>query len=346
MLAGCKPFGGDDVAIAHAILHAEPSPLLMHRPGIPIAIEEVVERLLEKDPRRRYVTANQLLVDLSQAASVGSQKDEQLRRFVRAGRNLVLRKSWVRWTAVGVLILGTLSYAALASKPRSSVFGAPVPIAVLPFHNLTADSMHAYVADMLYEEILTQLSSVPSLKVIARASVAGYTGPNRPSLRQMARELGVPNVVEATVQVTGGPLHMDVDLMNPDRGARLWTGEYDRPFDDLAFALQSDVARQIVTSVGAELTAADAKRVAEMPTANKEAYLYYQQALYYLRIGAFDRRNLDFADQLLTRALSLDTAFASAHAALSEMHRQMYWYRYDNDHARLPRQRSEAESAL
>ena len=346
MLAGCKPFGGDDVAIAHAILHTEPPPLSTHRPGIPIATEELVDRLLKKDRRRRYVSANQLLGDLAQATNVGAQRDEQLRRFIRTGKNLLLRKAWVRWTALGALILGTLSYAALASKAPSSASGADATIAVLPFHNLTADTTHAYVADMLYQEILTQLSSVTSLKVIARASVAEYTGPNRPSLRQIARELGVRNIVEATVQVVGGRLHMNVDLMNAVTGTRLWTGEYDRAFDDAAFALQSDVARQIVTSVGAELTAADAQRVGTMPTASKEAYLYYQQALYYLRAGPFGRPNLDFAQQLLTRALSLDTGFAAAHAALSEMHRQMYWYRADRTPARLARERSEAETAL
>jgi serine/threonine protein kinase/tetratricopeptide (TPR) repeat protein len=345
MLSGRKPFSGDDIGLAHAILADTPSSLSVQRPGIPIAVEDVVERLLEKDPRRRYQSATQLLEALARATNLGVQDDERLRRWVRRGRILLFRKTGLAWAAFAALVIGTLGYSALASK-RPSVSPGRVAIAVLPFRNLSADSTHGYFADMLYQELLTQLAGIATLKIIDRASVIHYTEPNRAPLRQIGSELGVANIVEATVQVVSERLRVKVELIDATTGARKWAGEYDRPFDDRAFALQSDIAQQIAASVGAELTEAESRRIAEMPTTSKEAYLYYQQALYYLRIGPFDPRNLQSAEQLLTRAISLDTGFALAHAALSDMHRQMYFYRHDHTPARLARERAEAEIAL
>jgi len=345
MLAGRKPFCGDDVAMAQAIVGDTPASLSVHRRGIPIAVEDLVERLLEKDPSRRYQSAAQLLNDLARAANFGTQRDERRRRWLRRGRIQLSRKSRLVWAAFAALVIGPLSYSALASKqPAASL--DPVVLAVLPFRNLSADSTHGYFADMLYQELLTQLSGVAAIKVIDRASVSTYTEPNRAPLRQIASELGVSNIVEATVQVVSERLRVNVELIDPATGARKWAGEYDRPFDDAAFALQSDIAQQIVASLGARLSKAESRRIAAMPTTSKEGYLYYQQALYYLRIGDFDERNLQSAEQLLTRAVALDTSFALAHAALSEMHRQMYFYRHDHTAARLERQRAEAVLAL
>ena len=345
MLSGRKPFAGDDVGMTQAILRDRPSSLSAQKNGIPPAVEDLVERLLEKDPRRRYQTATQVLQDLALATKVGMQPDKRLRRWVRRGRTLVFRKRVTAWAAFTALVMGVVSYSAPASR-QPSVSPDRVGIAVLPFRNLSADSTQGYFADMLYQELLTQLSAASAIKVIDRASVIAYTEPNRPPLRQIASELDVANIVEATVQVVSERLRLNVELIDAATGKRKWAGEYDRPFNDLAFALQSDIAQQIVASLGTMLTKAESQRLATMPTGSKEAYLYYLQARYYLRIGAFDRRNLQSAEQLLTRALSLDEGFALAHAALSEMHRQMYWYRYDQTPSRLAQQRAEAEVAL
>jgi serine/threonine protein kinase/TolB-like protein/Flp pilus assembly protein TadD len=345
MLSGRKPFSGDDIGMAHAILGDTPSSLSTQGHGIPIAVEDVVERLLEKDPRRRYQSATQLLEDLARATNLGVQVDERLRRWVRRGRILPFRKPRLAWAAFAALIIGTVGYSARPATLRS-VSPGRVAIAVLPFRNLSTDSTRGPFADMLYQELLTQLSGIASLKIIDRASVNRYAEPNRPPLRAIGSELGVANIVEATVQVVSERLRVNVELIDAATGARKWAGEYDRPFDDAAFALQSDIAQQVVASVGAELTKAESRRVTAMPTSSKEAYLYYQQALYYLRTGPFDLRNLQSAEQLLTRALSLDANFALAHAALSDMHRQLYFYRHDHTPARLAHERGEAEIAL
>jgi TolB-like protein/Tfp pilus assembly protein PilF len=236
----------------------------------------------------------------------------------------------------GALLMFRLGREAPA-RPRTA-------IAVLPFENLSAEGPHAYFAGGLQDELLTQLSKVAALTVISRTSVMGYAGKSTP-LRQIATELGVGTVVEGSVQVIGGRLRVNVQLIDAATDAHLWAERYDRTLED-AFAVQSDVAQRIVAAVGAALSGAERQGLAAAPTANAEAYrLYLQGREYYTRPG-YLRQNYEIAQQLYERALALDPGFALAHAALSELHGRMYWWRYDPSPSRAARQREEAEAAL
>jgi serine/threonine-protein kinase len=183
---------------------------------------------------------------------------------------------------------------------------------------------------------------VAALKVISRTSVMGYR--DKP-LSLIATELGVGSVVEGSVQVVGGRLRVNVQLLDATTDEHLWAERYDRTLDD-AFEIQSEVAQRIVAAVGAALTAAEQGRLAAAPTANAEAYrLYLQGREYWIRPG-FLRQDREVAQALFERALELDPNFALAHAALSQVHGDMSWWRYDTSEARLARQREEAEAAL
>jgi TolB-like protein/Flp pilus assembly protein TadD len=218
-------------------------------------------------------------------------------------------------------------------------------IAVLPFQNLSADGPYAFFASGLHGELLTQLFKVAALKPISHTSVLGYAGPNLPPLRQIARELGVGSVVEGMVQVVDGRLRVNVRLIDAATDEQLWSDSYDRTLDD-AFAIQSDVAQKVVLAVGATLGGSEQESLTEAPTANAEAYrLYFQGQEYYRRPG-FLRHNWEIAQGLFEQALDLDSTFALAHAALSQVHGLMWWFRYDTSPARLARQREEAEMAL
>ena len=218
-------------------------------------------------------------------------------------------------------------------------------IAVLPFQNLSADGPYAYFAGGLHDELLTQLAKVAALKVISRTSVMGYAGTNLPPLRQIASELGVGSVVEGSVQVMGDRLRVNVQLIDATTDEHLWAESYDRTLDD-AFAIQSDVAQRVVAAVGATLGGSEQQRLTEAPTANAEAYrLYLQGQEYYRRPGSL-RQDLEIAQQLYEGALELDSTFALAHSALSQVNGVMWWEKYDPSPERLARQREEAETAL
>ena len=215
--------------------------------------------------------------------------------------------------------------AAEAAHPRTA-------IAVLPPQNLSAAGPNAYFAGGLHDELLTQLSKVASLKVIRRTSVMGYQATTKP-LRQIADELGVGSIVEGSVQVVNGRLRVNVQLIDAATDQHLWAERYDRTLDD-AFAIQSEVAQKIVAAVGAALSGDEQGRITTAPTANAEAYRLYLQGRGLQRLPGMLAPNLKAAQLAYERALTLDPAFALAHAALSHVHGRMYWFRYDATEAR------------
>ena len=334
MLAGHPPFIG---GTAHEILarhsmDAVPS-LAAARPTVPEGLERAIATALAKVPADRFSTAAQFADALARrgsSATVGA---------ARSSRRVA------RLAVIAVAGMVTVGGAILMLRPSPKAPGyARTAIAVLPFQNLSAQGPHAYFAGGLHDELLTQLSKVAALKVISRTSVMGYESTKTP-LRQIASELGVGSVVEGSVQIEGSRLRVNVQLIDAATDAPVWAERYDRTLDD-AFAIQSDVAQRIVAAVGAALSDAEQQRLAAVPTANAEAYRLYLQGREYLIRPGFLRRNEEIAQQLFETALARDPGFALAHAALSEVHGRMFWFRYDPSPARAARQRAEAEAAL
>ena len=252
---------------------------------------------------------------------------------------------WILWAAGTAIVLGATFGAVRLLRPRApEASGLRTAVAVLPFRNLSADSSYAYFAGGLHDELLTQLAKVASLKVIGRTSVLGYEETSKP-LRQIGQELAVGSIVEASVQVVGNRLRVAVQLLDPVTQAELWSERYDRTLDD-AFAVQSDIARQIVAAIGATLTDPEAGAIVAVPTQNADAYQFYLQGLEYHRRPGFQRDNLEIAQRLYERALALDSSFALAHAAVSLVHAQMYGWGYDRTMARLELAQREADVAL
>jgi serine/threonine-protein kinase len=312
------------------------------RPGVPAAVERAVATALAKTPADRFATADRFAEALGRAEtdawSVATPAAPPAKRRIPA---------W-GW---GGLALGAVGLTALlvTVPPRRDAAAPPgtgfprTAIAVLPFQDLSGDREHAYFAGGLHDELLTQLSKVASLRVISRTSVMRYAGGTSP-IGEIARALRVGSVVEGTVQVVGGRLRVNVQLIDAASDAHLWADRYDRTLDD-AFAIQSDVVQHIVSAVGAALSRAESQGMTESPTANAEAYrLYLQGREYFARPGRL-RQDYETAQQLYERAVALDSGFALAHAALADVHGLMHLLRYDASPERLARVVAEAEIA-
>ena len=331
MITGQLPFKSEyHDAMVYSILNENPQPVTGLRTGVSVELERIIDKCLEKKASDRYQHMDELIVDLRKSGlKTPIQVDVRRRRLKRV------------WVAAPVVLLALIGLYIL--MPHKTDVGRK-SVAVLSFQNLSAEGPHAYFAAGLHDELLTQLSKVAALTVISRTSVMGYAGTNTP-LRQIARELGVGSVVEGSVQVVGDRLRVNVQLIDAATDAHLWAERYDRTLDD-AFAIQSDIAQQIVEAVGAALSRTERRGLVAAPTANAEAYrLYLQGREYYIRPG-YVRQNFEAAQRLYERALALDPGFALVHAALSEVHGYMYWWRYDSSPARAARQREEAEAAL
>ena len=331
MVTGQLPFKSEyHDAVVYSILNESPQPVTGLRTGVPLALERLIEKCLEKKASDRYQHMDELMVDLRKVILKTATQIGPPRRRLKP-----------LWIAVPIALLSFIGLYFLLFQ-KTEVRGKS--IAVLPFQNLSAEGPHAYFADGLHDELLTQLSKVAALTVISRTSVMGYAN-TKTSLRQIASELGVKNVVEGSVQVVGDRLRVNVQLIDAATDAPLWAEHYDRTMED-AFAVQSNIAQHVVEAVGAALSGTERQGLAAAPTANAEAYRLYLQGREYLLRPGFVRQNLESAQQLFERALSLDSAFALAHAALSQVHGFIYWWRYDPLPARATIQREEAEAAL
>ncbi len=348
MLTARKPFDNEqDIAVAHAVLYQDPVPPSTHRGDVPVAVEDVVLRLLQKDRAKRYSSAADLLGDLARVGTAAADPRYSLRRHLRRTSRLLARnRSRVMAVGATAVLIAAGAYAAFAREGATSATPPPrMAIAVLPFRNLGGDSSRAYFVDGLHEEILSQLNKVRGLKVIGRNSVRGYSGPNVPPYEQIGRELAVGSIVDASVQALGSRVRVNIQLIDAQTESPLWVERYDRTLDD-AFELQSEIARQILATVGVVLSGSERTALVQVPTAKKQAYLLYLQARDYERRPGLRRANLDSAIALYERAVALDPKFALARAALSGAHGNMYWTRADMTPARLASQRTEANAAL
>jgi len=341
MLSGGPPFTGPSAQaiLARKAMEMVPS-LRTVRETVPEGIEQVTLKALARAPADRFATAEQFAEALESAGLSGE---------LAAARPRVRLRSWRRPAVLGALLVVVVGAALVVGRwIRPTAAGEPGPpataIAVLPFLNLSAEGPYAYFAGGLQDEVLTQLTKVAALSLRGRTSVMGYAGTTK-SIKQIAQELEVGTLLEGSVQVLGDRLRVNVQLIDARADKHLWAESYDRTLDD-AFAIQSDVAQQVVMAVGATLGGSEQQSLAEAHTANAEAYRLYLQGQEYSRRPGYLRQNWESAQQLYERALALDSTFAPAHAALSVVHGQMSWWRYDPSPERLARQREEAETAL
>jgi adenylate cyclase len=235
------------------------------------------------------------------------------------------RRKLAAAAAVVLLVLagGALWWRPWVSAPEPATverFAYPLPdkpsIAVLPFINVSGDAEHDHLAEGLTDDLITELSKVSSLFVIARHSVFAIKDTAR-KIQDVAAELGVHYVLAGTLRGAGSRIRINVSLIDAVTGLSLWAERYDRDFADL-FAVQDDVIGKIITALAVELTAGEEDQLSRIPTDNLEAYDYYlraeQEGFYYSDVDTY-RRTLSFYQ----RAIDLDPDFADAHAGIARV---------------------------
>ncbi|MER8472772.1 adenylate/guanylate cyclase domain-containing protein [Mesorhizobium sp. M1328] len=189
-------------------------------------------------------------------------------------------------------------------------------IAVLPFANMSGDVEQEYFADGISEDIITALSKLPQLFVIARNSSFTFKGKNV-HVQEVSRNLGVRYVLEGSVRRSGNRVRITAQLIDAASGGHLWAERFDRDLTDI-FAVQDDVTQQIVDALAINLTEGDRQRLAPEHTGNVEAYDYFLRGRE-LWHRLTKETNIAARD-LLQRAIELDPNFASAHAFLALTH--------------------------
>src|SRR6266498_2827419 len=314
LLTGHPPFaGGTTYETVRLVLDTEPRQPRLLNPKIDRDLNTICLKCLEKDPKRRYAPALALAEDLERWLKHEPILAHRTGIFTRG-------KKWVRRNPTIALLI--LSLAALAAAIGWNVWKSefvPSPadsgIAVLPFENRSEDKANAYLADGIQDEILTRLSKIADLKVIARTSTQHYKSAPR-NLPEIAKQLGVAHILEGSVQKSGDAVRVNVQLIKAANGSHLWADTFDRKLTDI-FSVESEVAKAIADQLQVHLSGHEEQAIAAKPTDNPEAYDAYLRGLAYtLKAGNAPANDLA-AQKYLKEAVRLDPKFALGWALLS-----------------------------
>jgi adenylate cyclase len=192
-------------------------------------------------------------------------------------------------------------------------------IAVLPLANLSSNKADEYLADGMTEELITSLSGVRELTVVARTSMMRYKGSPK-GISEIGRELNVGTLVEGSVRKAGNRVRVTVQLIDTGSEGHIWAQNYDRQLDDL-FAIQSEIAESVAAELRIKLVDSERKRLEKRPTANAEAYTLYLKARLF-----WDERSKESIQKAIAyfnRAIKLDPKFALGYSGLADCYQVM-----------------------
>ena len=317
MVAGSTPFRGDTPSdCIAAILTAEPAPVSSISPDVPARLESILQRALRKNRDERYQTIHEMLAELR----ILKAKLEAERSLSKTRSGGDSNTTEIKRPKRGVLV--TLGAALFAAAAVACFFLFFVPaaltnkksIAVLPFENLSEDKSNAYFADGIQDEILTRLSKIADLKVISRTSTEKYK--SKPdNLREIAKQLGVSNILEGSVQKAADQVRVSVQLINATTDGHLWAEIYDRKLTDI-FKVETDIAKTIAETLQAKLTGSEEHAISVKPTADAAAYQLYLKGRFFW--GRRSGDNIPKAIEYFEEAIRQDPNYALAYAGLAE----------------------------
>ena len=316
MVTGKQAFARDTFpeAVA-AILAAEPAPMRTSIPGVPVELEEVVQRCLRKQPAERFPSASELAL--------------ALRRILQGGRPAVTAPlPAARWRVAAWVAAGALAVAGAASL-LLPVARTPTAytdsIAVLPIANQSGNPEWEYVTDGITECLINNLSQFPKLKVIARTTAFRYKGRNVDP-QQAGRELKVRRVFTGRLVRQGDFMGIQVDLVNVADGSQVWGYHYNQKLSDLV-ALPENISGKISDSLQLKLSGLEQRRLSRGRTENQEAFRLYLLGRYtwnqrvQRRPGTVEK-SIAYFEQ----AIEKDPGYALAYVGMAEAYSTLPGY--------------------
>lgn len=293
MATGVIPFAGSTSAlIFDGILHGQAAPATRLNSKLPLAMENIFAKALEKDTDLRYQTAAELRADL-----------KRLKRDMDANRRAERSDS-------------SSSNAAVAAPARKSV-------AVLYFENQGGGKEDEYFRDGMTEDIITELSKITQLQIFPRSEMLAFRDKTT-NAAQVGQQLGATFVLEGTIRRSGNRLRITAQLVEGSTRHSVWAERYDRQLEDV-FAIQDEIARSIAQALRITLTPQEEKTIGLKPTGNTQAYDFYLRGRSYTR-----RENTDYALQMFEQAIQLDRNFALAYAGIAHLCGLIYELRDQN----------------
>jgi serine/threonine-protein kinase len=309
IFTGQLPFKGEqDQAVVYSILNEEPESLTNVRSEIPMSIEQVVGKALEKEPDERYQHTEELLDDLKSIAE--GIEPEGIRARLRKAKLLRRKKA--------ILYAGTAGFLIIMTVIALSIFTgrgeAMDSIAVLPLENLSGDPEQEYFVEGMHEALITELSKIRALKVISRPSMMRYKNSEK-SLTEIAKELNVKGIVAGSTLKEGERVRITVQLIEAETERNLWAEKYDKDYRDILM-LHGEVALDIVQKIKIAVTPAEQTRLASARSVDSEAYELYLKGRY--NWNKFSPELINKALNYYDQAIEKDPNYALAYTAKTE----------------------------
>jgi serine/threonine protein kinase/tetratricopeptide (TPR) repeat protein len=323
MATGTLAFrGGSSAEIFKAILDAAPVSGVRLNPGMPAELDRIINKALEKDRNLRYQSAADLRSDLTRlkrdldsGRSSGAAVDASAVSSTSVSSVPAASGRSRKFLAVGVAAILAIAAASgwyfLRARANTKMVSS---IAVLPFVNATSDPGNEYLSDGLTESLISTLSQLPDLKVMARSTVFRFKN-NQDDPRQIGQTLQVSAVLTGRITQHGDELSIHADLVNAADGAELWGDQYVRKLADIT-QVQGDIARDISNSLRIHLSGNERQRLGRAGTTNPEAYRLYLEGrqLWYGRTPA----GLEKSIELFHQAIAADPNYALAYSGLAD----------------------------
>ena len=294
MATGSVPFSGSTTAVIYnGILNSTPAPAKELNPRLPLAIDTILSKTLEKDPEMRYQSAAELRTDL-----------KRLSRDIESSRRPAAEKG--------------------ASSSEAHVVPAKQKsVAVLYFENQSGEKEDEYFRDGITEDIVTELSKIVQLQIFPRSEMLAFR--DKPVTAQhVGQQLGAAYVLEGSIRRAGNRVRITAQLVEASTRHSVWAERYDRQLEDV-FAIQEEIARSIAQALRITLTPQEEKTISRKPTENSLAYDFYLRGRSYTR-----RYNMDYGLQMFEQAIQLDPNFALAHAGIAHLCGLVYEIREQN----------------
>jgi serine/threonine protein kinase/Tfp pilus assembly protein PilF len=323
MATGALPFRGDSTAETFkSILDAAPAPAVRLNPDVPADLERIINKALEKDRNLRYQSAAEMRSDLARL-----KRDLDSGRISGASaaglshatftRSRSIHVAPARKYAAAALILmvligaGILAAHFLRGKSQTTKIDS---VAVLPFVNATGDPGNEYLSDGLTESLISALSQLPELKVMARSTVFRFKG-NQEDLQKIGQTLQVSALLMGRIAQRGDEVSVQADLVNTSDGSELWGAHYVRKAADIT-EVQSDITRDVAKRLRLQTNAGEQRRLGSAGTTNPEAYRLYLEGrqLWYGRSPEGLKKSID----LFQQAIAADPNYALAYTGLAE----------------------------
>ena len=283
MATGSVPFPGATSAVVFdGILHSVPTSAKELNPRLPLAMESILGKTLEKDPDLRCQTAAELRADL-----------KRLSRDIESSRRPVAEKS-------------------VAGSGAQAVVAKQKSVAVLYFENQSGAKEDEYFRDGITEDIVTEISKIAQLQIFPRSEMLAFRD-KAVTAHQVGQQLGASYVLEGSIRRAGNRVRITAQLVEASTRHSVWAERYDRQLEDV-FAIQEEIARSIAQALRITLTPQEEKIIARKPTENTLAYDFYLRGRSYTR-----RENMDYALQMFEQAIQMDPNFALAHAGIAHL---------------------------